>query len=107
MSVILGLVRFLPLALEAGLTVASIIRETNEKTVPASAVEVFAQQTLQALPAAIALGKDVTEAASRLNDLVGAMLREKRQPTDAEWAEQASRVKALEDRLDKAAARTT
>ena len=104
MSAILGLLKFLPAAIDLGVAVKDLITDTTGKAVPTTAVETYATNLLKALTAAIEAGQDIKEAVDTTNNAVRAMLAEKRQPSDAEWASQAQRILALENRLDAAAA---
>lgn len=103
MNAILALLQYLPAAINAGITIKDIIQQTTGKVVPATGAEVFATQVLKTLPNLIAAGLDVAEVVTRTNAAVQAMLAENRGPTDAEWADQAARIKALEAELDTAA----
>lgn len=103
MSAILGLLRFLPAALNIGVEVKTLVEQTTGKAIPTNGVEVFASQVLTSLPALIAAGQDIKDVVTSTNDAVRQMIAESRGPTDAEWAAQATRIKALEDQLDQAA----
>lgn len=103
MNAILGLLRFLPAALNIGLEIKSVIEQVTGKAVPTNGIEVFAANVMKTLPALIAAGIDVTDAVTRTNDLVRKMIAEKRGPSDEEWADQARRIADLEASLDQAA----
>ena len=102
MNAILALLQYLPAALNAGIQIKDIIQQTTGRVTPASGAEVFATQVLKTLPTLIEAGMDVAEVVTRTNAAVHAMIAENRGPTDTEWADQAARIKALEDQLDAA-----
>ena len=99
---LLGVLRLLPTLVQAGIDFIPLVTATNEKAVPTNAIEVFASQTLRVLPAMVAAGRDVTEIVTRTNEQVGLMLRDARGPRDDEWADQATRIAALELRAEAA-----
>lgn len=103
MSAILGLLRFLPAALNIGLEVKGLIEQTTGKAIPTNGVEVFANQVLVSLPALITAGKDIKDVVTMTNNQVREMIAHERGPTDVEWGEQAARISTLEDQLDQAA----
>lgn len=108
MSIILGLLRFAPLAVEAGLAIAPLLQQALGKTQAKGAVEDYAAKVLELVPGMLAAGvatAQVVEILTRTNDDVRAMIQEGRGPTPEQWASQAGRIKALEDRLDQAAKR--
>lgn len=107
-GVILGLLRFLPVALEAGVAVSGLVQQTLGKVQPKGPIEEFATKVLEVVPQMLTAGvaiQSVIDVVKRTNEQVGVMIREVRGPTDDEWSAQASRIRSLEDRLDQAARR--
>ena len=103
MNAIFALLQYLPAAVNAGIQIKDLIQQTTGKIAPATGAEVFATQVLKTLPALIEAGLDVAEVLTKTNAAVQTMIAESRGPTDAEWADQAARIKALEAALDTAA----
>jgi len=105
MPLALLVLQALPQLLQTGFSVAALINHTNSNPSPTpSPVETFATQLLVQLPALITAGVDVTHLVNEGAARVALMQKENRGPTDAEKADQTSRLAALDANYDKSAA---
>lgn len=106
-SLMLATLRFLPVAVEHGLPiVTALVAQVTTNNAANHPVEDYARRVMEVVPNLLAVGvpaAEVIESLVRTNAEVGAMAREGRGPTDAEWSAQGERIRALENRLDMAA----
>lgn len=88
-ATLLALLRFAPLALDAGISIVDTIRSATSKapSVALSPVMQYASNVLTAVPTLIDAGKDATAILKRANEKVRAMVAAGVDPTPADWDE--------------------